>query len=362
VQPGIEYEYGASYLTGNNSSIAMFNKSIIAESDEQAYIEIKLDGSFGDWKLCKPVATGEEDLLLKSVRLFNTSDSLFYSLKLHYEDVQDYQLLFNLDGIDGFEYLLSNDSLFSNEGSGWVFKIVVPSFKNDEFLEAGLKLSEIGLDSIDYFTASAYINGKDIWGKGEEFSYLKYPALTAPENFGLRVSSDNPYHRIKVKWGYDKNPDKYVIERSTDDSLHFNIIAKVKSSTSYYLDDDVDSSHVYYYRMFSYKDIVRSPYTQTMWMRPGTTGINALYKNTGRVEVIPNPVTNRAVVRIALNNSDNITVELFTLAGVKIETLYKGVVKDQKELVFQTASFNPGIYLLKVGGDNTFLMSKIIVQ
>ena len=362
ITPGIEYEYFVSYLKGNDRSLSSLRINMISESDKQAYIDIKLDGTSDDWKLCKPVATGEENHLLKVVRFFNTTDSLFYSLKLDEGTIDDYQLQINLDGIEGFEYLLSNDSIFSKEGSGWVFKKVIHSFNDGKFLEAGLKLSEIGLDHIDYFTTSAFINDKDIWGKSEEFSYLKYPTLITPTNFGLKVSSDNPYHRIKVKWGYDKNPDRYVIERSTDDSLHYNMIAEVKSSTSYYLDDDVDSSHIYYYRMFSYKGMVRSSYTQTMWMRPGTTGINSFYKNTGRVTVIPNPVSNSAVVKIELNNSDNITVELFTLAGVKIETLYKGVVKDYKELVFQSAFVNPGIYLLKVGGENTFLMSKIIVQ
>lgn len=330
--------------------------------DEQSYIDINLDGSPDDWKLCKPVATGEEGYILKVFRFFNTSYSLFYSLKLYEGTIDDYQLMINLDGADGFEYMISNDSLFREDENGMTFIKVVSSFKNDLFLEAGLKLSEIGLDTTDYFTASVFVNGNDLWGKGEEFAYMKYPTLSTPGNFGLKVSSDNPYHRIKVKWGYDKDPDKYVIERSTDDSLHFNIIAKVKSSTSYYLDDDVDSSHVYYYRMFSYKDLVRSPYTQTLWMRPGVAGINSLKNDSGSINIYPNPAKDRAIIDIELRTPDVITLEIISISGKKVKTIYRGTVNGTKQTELSTDGMQQGIYFLRATGSKTFLVKKIVVQ
>lgn len=362
LNPGEDYEYFVSYLKGNNRSLGFPGINMTAESDEQAYIDIKLNGSPDDWKLCKPVATREENHLLKVVRFFNNSDSLFYSLKLYEGAIEDYQLMLNLDGLDGFEYMLRNDSLFCNEDGEWSFIKTVPSFKNNKFLEAGLKLSEIGLDSIDYFTASAFINRMDIWGKGEEFSYLKYPTLSAPANFQLKVSSDNPYHRIKVKWGYDKTPDKYVIERSTDDSLHFSIIAKVKSGNSYYLDDDVDSSHVYYYRMFSYTDIIRSAYTEILWMRPGVSGVNMRQRNSGSIEIFPNPVHENATIIIKTDVNDYVTADICSLQGKTVQTLFEGSINGEKHITFNTNNLPGGLYLVKVKGKQTFIIRKIVIR
>jgi len=173
---------------------------------------------------------------------------------------------------------------------------------------------------------------------------------------------DNPYHRIKVKWLLNSNPDGYVIERSVDDSLNFTVLTEVDRSKSYYLDDDVDSSHIYFYRMYSHKDILRSPDTKTKWMRPGFLGINSFKDNSGMINVRPNPVMARATIEIELKSPDTIMLELFTLSGKKVKTVYRGLVTDRQSIEFTTGGIGQGVYLLKATGSRTFLVKKIIVQ
>ncbi len=364
VDPSKTYIYSASYVSGNYRSLSGgFEHEITAESNTQEYIDIKLNGDSTDWNLCKPVATGLiDEPRIQSVRFFNTADSIFYSLEMEGDTIRNYQLYFNLDGATGFEYKISNDTLFENQNDNWVFQNLITSYGSAGFLEAGLKLNQIGFDSIDYLTAVSYINGKEVWGNGDEFPFLKYDVLEAPENFQLKVSSEIPYHRIRIKWSFSSNPDKYVIERSVDDSLHFTQLTVLNSNKSYFLDNDVDSAHVYYYRMFSHKDILRSPYTQTMWMRPGVTGINSIARNSGSITVFPVPVKNRSVISIALQSPDRVTVDIITLSGKKISTLFKGSVTDKKNIDFNASKLSAGIYLISVTGRHTLLMQKVVVQ
>ena len=364
VDPSKTFKYTASYISGNYcSETGGFEQEITAESDVQEYIYIKLDGNPDDWKLCKPVATGLiKAPRLQSVRFFNTSDSLFYSIQMENDTIHSYQLYFNIDGTMGFEYKISNDTLYANQNDTWTFQNMIPSYDSEGFLEAGLKLSQLGFDTIDYLEAVAYINKKEVWGNGEEFPFMKYETMLPPEHFDLKVSLEMPYHRIKIKWLYDSNPDEYVLERSVDDSLHFTVLVKLPNNHSYYLDDDVDSSHVYYYRMYSHKDIIRSPYTGTMWMKPGFAGINNNFYNSGNLTVFPQPAKTKLFVKIRLNTPDKVEVSLLSIEGKKIKSIYNGYIINEKILGFLCGNIAPGIYVLKVSGKNTFMADKIVIK
>lgn len=362
IEPNMEYSYSVKHRVGNNFSASSGNSPVQTGSDQQSYISIKLDGSSGDWNLCKPAATGVIDDSLVAIRLFNAGDSLFFSFDNNFDTITSYQLYFNIDGESGFEYQISNDSLFANENQSWVLLSVIQSYRSLGFIEAGIKFSGISIDTIDYFTASARINGVDVWGNDEEFGYLKYETLPPPDHFALKPSSEVPYHRIKIKWLFDSNPDAYVIERSVDDSLHFTTLTEVDNSTSYYLDNDVDSSHVYYYKMFSYKDILRSPNTKIESMRPGFAGFNSLYRISGSVDVFPVPVENRATINIGLNSPGNISVELLELSGKSVKKLFQGYCYDEKVIEFKTNDVVSGVYMIEVKGGNTYMVKKIVVH
>ncbi len=359
VESGVEYFYTVSYLADNVYMPCVQEQNVTVESDIQEYININLDGQSDDWKLCKPVATGIVNNQLAAVRFYNTSDMLFYSIDMG-DSINEYQLLFNVDGLPGMDFKISNDSLFRYENENWNFIKIIDTFLGKTFLESNIMLSEIDFDSIDYLTAKVYINGTDLWGNDQAFSFLKYPVLNPPDNFDLKVSLEKPYTRIKVKWLFSTNPDAYVIERSIDDSLHFETLTEVSNTTSYYLDDDVDSSHVYYYRMFSHKDVLRSSYTETKWMRPGVAGINSIEQNTGSVNIFPLPVSVFATINVKLTSPDNVRMELLSLTGKSLQTLYHGRIVGEKNIGFNASKLPAGFYFLKIKGDNTLMIKKIV--
>ncbi len=362
LEEGTIHIYRVRYQSGNDVSEWSNGVGVNTAVGDKMYISIKLDGEEEDWNLCRPVATGLSDSKFDVVSFYNTVDTLFYSLKVDGDIVHDYQLYFNTDGNSGFEYKISNDSVFSNQAGNWILSRVNTSYSHLGFMESGLLLSDLAMDTVDYITARCVINGHDVWGNNEEFGFLKYPVLEAPANFELKVSAETPYTRIKVKWLFDGSPDAYVIERSIDDSLHFENLVEVSSSTSYFLDNDVDSSHVYYYRMFSHKDILRSVYTKIMWMRPGVAGINSLKRNTGSIQVFPVPITGNATVNVRLTSPDYVKMELLTITGKPLLTIYQGKIVDEKQVAFNVSKLPAGFCFLSVKGNNTLMIKKIVLR
>ncbi len=347
---------------GNNVSGWSNPVRVETEGNEMSFIYIHLDGNPSDWNLCKPVATGEYQDSLQVLRFFNQNDTLFYSIENTGDTLTSYQLFFNVDALSGFEYKISNDTLFLYQNGNWGFSKQLQSFKSFGFIEAGINLSDIGMENKDFFTASLWLNNQNVWGENQEFEYLKYETLASPKGFDLKMSVDDPFGRIKVEWQNDSNPDGYVIERSLDDSLHFLHLTETSNSTFYYLDNDVDTSHVYFYRMYSFKDILRSPFTKILWMRPGFTGIHEIKNLNCIINVFPNPINSTSTISVIVDNPDNIVVELYNLYGIKIKTLFKGSVVNEETIIFFARSISSGTYLLVVRGKRTSKIKKIVVS
>jgi hypothetical protein len=362
LEEGTIHIYRVRYQSGNDVSEWSNGVGVNTAVGDKMYISIKLDGEEDDWNLCRPVATGLNNSKLEVVRFYNTVDTLFYSLQVDGDVIHDYQLYFNIDGNSGFEYKISNDSVFSNQAGNWILSRVNTSYSHPGFMESGLLLSDLAMDTVDYITARCVINGHDVWGNNEAFGFLKYPELEPPANFDLKVSAETPYSRIKIKWLYDNTPDAYVIERSVDDSLHFETLTETSNSTSYYLDNDVDSSHVYYYRMFLHKDVLRSAYTRIMWMRPGFAGVGNTANNTCVINVYPVPVLNSATVSIQLCAPDKVKIELLMLTGKPLQTIYSGLIYNKKNINFNVKDLPAGVYLLKIKGNNTSIVKKIVLK
>ena len=355
--------YRVQYKQENDLSPFSDTIEQTASQNTNQFIDIRLDGQSDDWNLCPPSATGRVHDSMASICLFNNQakDTLYFSIQAKME--QSYQLYLNMGGIGNFDWLLRNDSLFYNNAGNWIFKKIIPSYRKTDFLESGLTMSEIGLDTADILTATLTIDGIDVWGNGERFHFLKYQTLPKPHYFSLQPLSSDKWTKIKVKWYPNQHPEGYVIERSIDDSLHFEQLVNLASTSFQYIDKNLDSSRTYYYRMFSYKDILRSGYTPVKWMQPGhPSGINSLKNHTASVTIIPNPVKQTAKIEIHLDNSDRIKITLFALSGQKVAELFRGKIWSKKTLLFQKGTLLPGYYLLEIVGKKTSIYKKIIIS
>ncbi len=362
LQPGDKVSYRIQYKEGNN--LSAFSDTIYKTiSDDQGrYAEIHLDGNPDDWDVVPPSATGFVHGTMASTCFFNdrATDSLYFAIDGKIE--KSYRVNFDINGDGTFDWFISNDSLFSIVSGESQFKKLIPSYRNSNFLESGIKMSETGLDTANIFGASLFIDGRDVWGNDEHFSFMKYQPPSSPKYFNLGTLTEHKWSRIKITWFPDQSPEGYEIERSVNDSLHFKQLVKLDNTKFQYIDKNLDSTTNYYYRMFSYKNSLRSPYTGVKGMRPGRSlGINSIINHNASVTIIPNPVKQYGQIEISLAKPDIVRVSLYSLNGQKIIALNPRQITGKTIIPLDVTDIKAGYYLLKISGEKTLLFKKIII-
>ena len=354
-----DYYYRLQYRDGGQ--ISPFSDTILQATETinpNHFISIRLDGQEEDWTICPPTATGVISGNMTALRFFNNSDSLFFSIESY--SAGSYSLYFNVDGIPGFDYVLSNDSLYFIVDNNFTYLKNIQSYQSEDFLESGFDLSDIYMDSTDMLYSGLYIDGQQLWDKTDGFGYMKYEVLPEPEDYDLEPSVSNPYTRIKIKWTIDNNPSGYIIERSVGDSLNFEKLVELAGNKFYYLDNGLDSSLTYYYRMYSFKDLIRSEYTVIKWMQPGnSSGVIVNDLQTANITVIPNPAHSSAEIEIYFTVPDMVNVSLFNTNGEKVCDLFTGKIIKNRSLMLKRGNIPAGLYLLKISGSNTLTYKKL---
>jgi hypothetical protein len=354
------YQYRIQYKEGTDLSEFSDTIEQTTSKNSSHFIDIKLNGKADDWNICPPSATGMVHGNIASLSYYNSQDSLFIGMQADMKNT--YRLYLNIGDLGGFDYLISNDSLFSNTSGKWIFDKKITSFRSKNFMEAGIKMSEIGLDTANMFSSILFVDGIDVWGGKQTFNFMKYQIIPKPGYFKLQTLSDYTYSRIKISWYPDQSPEGYLIERSIGDSLHFKQLVNLDNTKFQYIDKNLDSTSTYYYRMFAYKDITRSVYTSVQWMKPGiTTGINNVIDGSAIVKIIPNPVRQNANIQIFLRNPDNVTISMISITGKRVAELYKGYLKGNEIISFQKGFLKAGYYILQISGTKTHVYKKIII-
>lgn len=82
------------------------------------------------------------------------------------------------------------------------------------------------------------------------------------------------------------------------------------------------------------------------------------------VQIMPNPMQEKAVISFTLRQKERLQVELFELSGKKLQTVFEGELSAGfQQLNFQGAALPPGIYLLRAKGANgTGFCRKVVKQ
>ncbi len=361
LQENQTYQYRVQYKQGNDLSPFSDTAYITATQNSNRFVNIRLDGQPDDWILCPPSATGLINNKMASICFYNNQqkDSLYFSIQ---SLMNNYQLYFDRDNTGNFSVLISNDSLFIHSSGLWIFQKIIPSYRSNGFMESGVKMSQIGLDSVTTFNAVLMIDGRDVWGNNQHFNFMKYQPPSNPKYFKLHTLTNFTFSRIKINWFPNQHPDGYLIERSDGDSLHFETLADLSNTTFQYIDKNLDSSMTYFYRMFAYKDILRSGYTPVKWMQPGhPSGINSLTNHTASVKIVPNPVKQSAKISIDLDTRDEVRIMLFSVNGQKTMKLFHGVIWNKKTIAFEKGNLRSGYYILYITGAKTTIVKKIII-
>ncbi len=81
-----------------------------------------------------------------------------------------------------------------------------------------------------------------------------------------------------------------------------------------------------------------------------------------RLDVFPNPVNNLSQLEYELNEGETIKLSLYSMSGQLIQVLYQGnAVAGNHSMAINADDLTPGMYLLKLEGDKSKALKKIIV-
>ena len=173
----------------------------------------------------------------------------------------------------------------------------------------------------------------------------------------VNISSDT----LKVKWWEIKNTTKYTdwsdqvcdnsscyVDQSLPRDTNGEVTAAIlKSDTSAFIGDWTPKVVTTKNDTFSYVvvDIKHHSYRDTftvVFTPVAATGIESMNYGTIQLETSPNPVTN--TLRITSKNLRAGTVEIFSLAGQKLQATTVG---ESQYTSLNTETLNPGMYLLR---------------
>jgi len=355
------YNYRVKYFYSGYESSYSDTTDQLVSGDYPYFVNIIVDGYSLDWNPIPNTANGIINDSIASVQFYNNSDSLFLMIKA--KDIEFIELYIDTDnnGIDN--YLLRQDSLFHYVSDAFEFVKKIDLKSSVNCFEASILLSDIAFEETDLLSASIVINKQELWWPNHKFYYMKLAVLDKPKNFNVEQSVSSPYTKLKIKWTANSTPEGYIIEKSIGDSLNFEKLVELPSSTFYFIDEGLDSSIIYYYRVFSYKDISKSTYTEVKWMQPGqTVFVNEIKKNKIGILIAPNPMTSTSVVK--LNNVEPLqaTIVLYNINGELVRKYYDGKIYPNTDVKISKSNLSTGVYSLVLKTNKSVSTIKILIK
>ncbi|MGP8216531.1 MAG: T9SS type A sorting domain-containing protein [Bacteroidia bacterium] len=92
-------------------------------------------------------------------------------------------------------------------------------------------------------------------------------------------------------------------------------------------------------------------------------GINELSNNAGSMQVFPNPFNNETHVVYNLNQSQNVTIEVWDIMGQKVVDMSNGrQTEGQHEAIINKGNLQPGMYFLRLITNEGIAIQKIEVE
>lgn len=345
--------YRVRFTDGKNYTAFTSSENIVISGEGDEFVDIMIDGLSEDWMSLQPIiAENQQDRT--TLRIFNTEEHFYFSMEG--QDIEHYEF-FVSDSIND-HYKISSDSLFERSNNQWIYKKSAQKAGNNQFVEVGFDMSDLFSTSTTVYYVHATLNHHNLL-QGEALYNLKYNSLSRPENFQVLPSIDDPYGTIKLKWRLNASVDGYKLYRSTGDSLHFEEYKNFGPEKFYYLDHDLDSSQVYYYRLFSYQGIVRSPYTNTLWLQPN--GISEKDEFETGMKVFPNPMHIQSKIELYSLAPQEVEIRMLTAQGELIKTIYSGIINGQQFVSFQRNEIPKGVYFIQLRGKKKLINQKLII-
>lgn len=188
-------------------------------------------------------------------------------------------------------------------------------------------------------------------------------AGTLPVNY-LSVGAAWKYDHTDVYWTTvnEVNVDKYIVQRSFENSTVFENIGEIKaksgSSNSYdFKDIDEFKDGIYYYRIVQLDKDGMSTKSKIVTVFVDRNNDNNKYT------VYPNPVSTDANVRLIITENSNLKIDLVDLTG----KVAKANIADDKyntgtiDLKFNVSDLRPATYLLRIKNGEKVEFREVVV-
>jgi len=118
-------------------------------------------------------------------------------------------------------------------------------------------------------------------------------------------------------------------------------------------------NHAVYYNAGS--GVTQSAITTAINTALASTGINDDPKVDFKLNVYPNPVTDKFSVAYSLPQSGNVKLEIINILGEKVKEISTENQAGRHELSIETESINAGVYFLKLSSENSSQLVKFNV-
>lgn len=375
LNPNSRYVYKLYRLSEDNFSDAITSSPHYLAKPVSDFIVMKGDGDSTDWTIIPPVATCFIDRTVP-FRMACYADSVYFSF-LGIKENDHVRIFLNIDrdqstgninpltGINGYDFLLSQDSLYTASGGNWVFAKKIQRFFKDGLLELTALSADLNMNNSVASFVAGVINGTPVPDNAPEAIFYKPVTPARPANFAVLNSQATPFSKIIIQWSRSSDASGYVIERSVNDKEHFEELVRLPASASYYHDTSVDTLHLYYYRMFAYNGIQRSDYTFALGGKPGSI-IESVFSQPSSeqdIRIFPNPVKETCFISLSSVFTGQVFLTLYDLSGREISQVYKGRVAEQENILFRRSNLSSGLYLIRaVDSKGTVRQAKLIIQ
>lgn len=371
------YRYSVYRLTDDNYSQKKSTANIRPNQPADEFITMHCDGLYADWVVLEPQATSYKNGT-SALTMVNFGDSLYISLRglsfpSHLKIFMDSDLNVST-GLsnpnthqNGCDYQVSGDSLLKASADDWLFIKKIKLKTSEYFTELSLGLADIQLVNVPSMKFSAVLNHQQPIPENITYAWFyKFIQPGIPAHFAVKNSQANPYSKIILEWNTRNDVEGYIIERSVDDLEHFARISRLAPTISYYHDNNVDTLHYYYYRIFAFNGQQRSDYSAVLGGRPGqiAEGITENCKLNALISIAPNPASDRIKVKIDCSRpAENAKLLLLSPSGtILYEKRLSRLVGESNHLMLLNG-MRSGVYLLRFEADNyTPKTFKVFIQ
>ncbi len=91
-------------------------------------------------------------------------------------------------------------------------------------------------------------------------------------------------------------------------------------------------------------------------------GLSEIDSWSNKIKVYPNPTTNEVKLQLGISDTKDVTINLFTLNGVKIKSVFKGMVSPNQSIGFETSHLASGTYILRLHIDGKSASKLLVVK